>query len=72
MSASKLWPLTGAKNGHNLKIFECDVTNEQSIRDFVGQVRKLGRRGSVLEGGVIDYVVVNAGVLVYPNRISEM
>jgi NAD(P)-dependent dehydrogenase (short-subunit alcohol dehydrogenase family) len=71
-SASKLWPLTGAQNGQNLKILECDVSDEQSIKDFAEQVRKLGRIGGVLERGVIDCVVLNAGVLDYPNRISEM
>jgi NAD(P)-dependent dehydrogenase (short-subunit alcohol dehydrogenase family) len=51
---------------------ECDVSDEESIKGFAGDVGKLGRRGGVLERGVIDVVVVNAGVLVYPNRISEM
>lgn len=71
-SASKLWPLTGGANGHNLKIFECDVSDEESIKVFAEQVRKLARIGGVLEGGFIDFVVLNAGVLEYPNRISEM
>jgi NAD(P)-dependent dehydrogenase (short-subunit alcohol dehydrogenase family) len=69
---SELWSLTGTPNGHNLTILECDVSDEQSIKAFAEQVRKLGRRGGVLERGVIDVVVLNAGVLVYPNRISEM
>jgi NAD(P)-dependent dehydrogenase (short-subunit alcohol dehydrogenase family) len=71
-NASQLWSLTGTPNGHNLKILECDVSNEESIKSFTEQVRKLGRKGGVLEKGVIDVVVLNAGVLVYPNRISEM
>lgn len=70
--ASQLWPLTGSENGHNLKILECDVSDESSIKNFAEQVRRLGRKGNVLEGGVIHCVVLNAGILVYPNKISEM
>ena len=71
-NASQLWALTGTPNGHNLKILECDVSDEESIKSFTERVAKLGRKGGVLESGVIDVVVLNAGVLVYPNRISEM
>lgn len=70
--ASQLWPLTGTLNGHNLKILECDVSDEGSIKRFANEVRKLARGGSVLEGGVIHCVVLNAGILQYPNRISDM
>ena len=70
--ASKLWPLTGGKNGQNLHILECHVSDEGSIEEFVGQVKKMGRGGSVLENRVIDCVVLNAGILDYPNRISQM
>jgi NAD(P)-dependent dehydrogenase (short-subunit alcohol dehydrogenase family) len=51
---------------------ECDVSDEDSIKRFGEQVRKLGRRGAILERGFIDVVVLNAGVLVYPNRMTEM
>jgi NAD(P)-dependent dehydrogenase (short-subunit alcohol dehydrogenase family) len=71
-SGSSLYSLTGTPNGRNLTILECDVCDDQSIKRFGEQVRRLGRRGAVLERGVIDVVVLNAGVLVYPNRISEM
>jgi NAD(P)-dependent dehydrogenase (short-subunit alcohol dehydrogenase family) len=71
-NASKLWSLTGTANGHNLTILECDVSNEESITAFTERVRKLGRKGCVLEKGVLDVVVLNAGVLEYPGRISEM
>ena len=70
--ASQLWPLTGATNGQNLKILECDVSDEESIKGFAEQVRKLARVGGVLEGGVVECVVLNAGVLEYPGRIGEM
>lgn len=71
-SGSKLWDLARGPNGNNLTILECDVSDEGSIQRFAGQVGKLGRKGAVLEKGVIDVVVLNAGVLVYPNRISEL
>lgn len=70
--ASKLWSLTGTPNGHNLTVLECDVSDEGCIKAFTEQVRRLGRKGGVLERGVIDVVVMNAGMLDYPNRISEM
>lgn len=69
---SRLWSLTGTPSGHNLTILECDVSDEDSIKRFVEQVRKLSRKGGVLENGVIDVVVLNAGVLVYPNRVTDM
>ncbi|KAL2061005.1 hypothetical protein VTL71DRAFT_9057 [Oculimacula yallundae] len=71
-NASNLWALTGTPNGHNLTILECDVSSEESIRSFTGEVRKLGRRGGVLEKGVLDVVVLNAGVLEYPGRVGEI
>ncbi|KAE8442057.1 hypothetical protein EG329_003865 [Mollisiaceae sp. DMI_Dod_QoI] len=71
-NASKLWSLTGSPNGHNLAILECDVSIPESVKAFTEEVRKLGREGCVLEQGVIDVVVLNAGVLDYPNRISEV
>ncbi|KAH7384937.1 short-chain dehydrogenase [Cadophora sp. MPI-SDFR-AT-0126] len=71
-NASNLWALTGTPNGHNLTILECDVSDEKSIKSFTESVRKLGRKGGVLEGGVIDVVVLNAGVLEYPGRVSEI
>ncbi|KAG4436793.1 hypothetical protein IFR05_007727 [Cadophora sp. M221] len=71
-NASNLWALTGTPHGHNLTILECDVSDESSIKSFSEEVRKLGRKGGVLEGGVIDVVVLNAGILEYPGRVSEI
>lgn len=76
-SASKLWPLIGSPNGRNLTILECDVSDEDSINAFAAEVGKLGRKGGVLDRdgerkGVIDVAVINAGILEYPGRISEM
>lgn len=71
-NASNLYSLTGSPNGRNLTILECDVSDERSIQRFAEQVRKLARPGAVLEKGVIDVVVLNAGILVYPNHINSM
>lgn len=69
---SKLSALAKGTHGQNLTILECDVSNEESIKRFSIEVGKLGRKGKVLEHGIIDVAVINAGVLDYPNRISEL
>ncbi|EKD18665.1 putative short-chain dehydrogenase/reductase [Drepanopeziza brunnea f. sp. 'multigermtubi' MB_m1] len=71
-TASNLWALTGTRNGHNLTILECDVSSEDCIKGFTEQVRRLGRPGGVLDRGVIDVAVLNAGILEYPGRVSEV
>lgn len=71
-NASQLWALTGTLNGHNLTVLECDVADERSIGSLREEVRKLGREGGILGGGVLDLVVVVAGVLDFPGRISEV
>jgi NAD(P)-dependent dehydrogenase (short-subunit alcohol dehydrogenase family) len=85
--ASQLWLLTGTPNGSNLSILECDVADEGSVDRFVGSLAAemgkskrlsggamVGAKGTVGKGmrGCIDVCVVNAGVLVYPNRVIEM
>ena len=72
--SSQLWTLTGTPNGKNLTILECDVTDEASVERFVEAVRKFGLLKKGRAGGleIIDVVVLNAGVLVYPNRAMEM
>lgn len=67
--ANSLWTLTGTPNGCNLSILECDVTDESSILSLKNAVSGLFAAGRVSR---IDVLVLNAGVLVYPNRISEM
>jgi NAD(P)-dependent dehydrogenase (short-subunit alcohol dehydrogenase family) len=69
---SKLRHLKESTNGENLTILPCDVVQESSIMNFAAEVGKLVEKGGVLERGVIDSVVLNAGVLEYPNRISEV
>lgn len=86
--SSQLWALTGTGNGRNLSILECDVVDERSVGRFiaglrgemgrakiagmVGGVNGKGMNGGVGGEGAIDVCVVNAGVLVYPNRVMEM
>jgi NAD(P)-dependent dehydrogenase (short-subunit alcohol dehydrogenase family) len=80
--ASQLWALTGSPNGRNLSILECDVADEGSVGRFVGALEGEMGRGKRLSGGVVsaagrgrgevDVCVVNAGVLVYPNRVLGM
>jgi len=67
-----LWPLIDTPSGKNLTILECDISDEASIKYFAEQMRGLATRDRVLERGLIDCVVLNAGILDYPNRISEM
>lgn len=71
-NASELKSFSAGPNGHSLTILECDVSKEESVKTFVEVVRGMGSPGGVLEQRVIDVVVLNAGVLDYPNRISEL
>jgi NAD(P)-dependent dehydrogenase (short-subunit alcohol dehydrogenase family) len=51
-----------------LMIVECDVTDEESIQrmaEYVGSLVK----GARLRGRTIENVIVNAGILEYPNRV---
>ena len=64
--------LANGVNGQNLTTLVCDVSVPDSIKSFIEDVKKLRANHEVLEKGVIDVVVLNAGVLDYPNRISEL
>ncbi|KAJ5519894.1 short-chain dehydrogenase [Penicillium fimorum] len=46
-------------------ILTCDVSHKEGIDIFINQFTQIGERK-------IDYVVVNAGILEYPNRALEM
>lgn len=72
VGTGKLWPLVNTPNGKNLTILECDVSDDASIAAFAGRLGGLATTGGVLEGRSIDCVVLNAGILDYPNRVSEM
>ncbi|KAI9820586.1 MAG: hypothetical protein M1827_004955 [Pycnora praestabilis] len=69
---TKASPLSGLKTAAGaggslalLRILPCDVLSEQSITAFANEVKELH-----LEK--IDYVIINAGVLKYPNRATEI
>jgi len=64
-SASHLLALAASPNGDNLTILECDVADEESIFRLRDAVELVGL-------SKIDVCVLNAGILVYPNRISEL
>lgn len=73
VGTGKLWPLVNTPNGKNLRILECDVSDEVSVQAFSERLGGLFTKGGgALEGGSIDCVVLNAGILDYPNRVSEM
>ncbi|KAL9087913.1 MAG: hypothetical protein Q9165_006475 [Trypethelium subeluteriae] len=46
-------------------MFVCDVLSEASITNFVAEI-------AAIPGLKLDYVVINAGVLRYPNRATEL
>ncbi|KAL5364938.1 putative short-chain dehydrogenase [Aspergillus floccosus] len=46
-------------------VLTCDVSSSEGINNFIDQFAKMGERK-------IDYVVINAGILKYPNRATEM
>ncbi|SMR52336.1 unnamed protein product [Zymoseptoria tritici ST99CH_1E4] len=60
--AARLWP--GSGEGR-CEVYDCDMLSEASIDAFVK---------ALVEDGVkeIDTVIVNAGVLEYPNRATEV
>ncbi|KAJ9649419.1 hypothetical protein H2199_000194 [Coniosporium tulheliwenetii] len=62
--ASMLWGQAGGDHGR-CQMFICDVLSEASIVNFVSQLAA----DPFLK---IDYVVINAGVLRYPNRATEL
>ena len=71
-TSDELFSLQKTPNGKNLIIEQCDISDEKSIINFVKKVGELGEKGGIFEGGVIDVVIVNAGILVFPGRISDM
>ncbi|KAH0269858.1 NAD(P)-binding protein, partial [Aureobasidium melanogenum] len=61
--ASGLWAQAGGDHGR-CQMLICDVLSEQSINNFVAQL-------AAVPDLKLDYVVINAGVLRYPNRATE-
>ncbi|KIV93775.1 hypothetical protein PV10_04963 [Exophiala mesophila] len=67
-TANQIWQLSAQQTRPGSCIIDqCDVTDEASIEAFVGRMKKL-----VAGGLKIDNVVLNAGVLKYPNRATEI
>ncbi|KAF2100026.1 NAD(P)-binding protein [Rhizodiscina lignyota] len=62
--ATLLWGQAGADHGR-CQMFICDVLSEKSIENFVYELAQVPNL-------TIDYVVINAGVLRYPNRATEV
>ncbi|KAJ5134769.1 hypothetical protein N7526_006134, partial [Penicillium atrosanguineum] len=66
--AEKLSQLIAQQPGSERCLVEqCDVTSEDSINNFVNKVSEATQRGLI-----VNNVVLNAGVLKYPNRATEM
>ncbi|KAK6404396.1 hypothetical protein LTR95_018865, partial [Oleoguttula sp. CCFEE 5521] len=61
-TATSLWPI--AKPGQ-CQVFHCDMLDGTSITRFAKEV-------GTLDDTAIDHIVLNAGVLQYPNRATEM
>ncbi|OCL09733.1 NAD(P)-binding protein [Glonium stellatum] len=62
--ASALWGQAGSDHGR-CQMYICDILSEASIVNFVSQL-------ATKPNLKIDYVVLNAGVLRYPNRATEL
>jgi len=67
-TANEIWQLSAKQTRPAACLIEeCDVTSEASIDAFAGALGKL-----VAKGVRIDNIVLNAGVLKYPNRATEI
>ncbi|KAF5230161.1 hypothetical protein FAUST_9954 [Fusarium austroamericanum] len=55
------------KNPKNCTVEQCDVTSSESIDNFAAKMSALVKSGTKL-----DNVIINAGVLKYPNRATEI
>ncbi|KAF2464956.1 NAD(P)-binding protein [Lindgomyces ingoldianus] len=62
--ASGLWGQAGSDHGR-CQMYICDILSEDSIVKFVSQL-------AAIPNLKLDYVVLNAGVLRYPNRSTEL
>ncbi|RGP64309.1 protoporphyrinogen oxidase [Fusarium sporotrichioides] len=55
------------KNPKNCTVEQCDVASSESIDNFAARMSTLVKNGTRL-----DNVIINAGVLKYPNRATEL
>jgi len=66
--AADLWSLIGSSPLGACRLLLCDVASERLINTFVNELSDFRNRGLHR----IDYVVLNAGILHYPNRATEV
>jgi len=67
-TANQIWQVSGQQTRPAACLIEqCDVTDEASINEFVKRMELL-----VSKGGRLDRIVLNAGILKYPNRATEI
>ncbi|OBS25937.1 hypothetical protein FPOA_06470 [Fusarium poae] len=55
------------KNDANCMVEKCDVTSSESIDNFAARINTLVKSGTRL-----DNIIINAGVLKYPSRATEL
>ncbi|KAI9150013.1 oxidoreductase [Paramyrothecium foliicola] len=67
-AAPRLFDLIASQGaGERCIVEQCDIADDRSISNFIHRVRDL------VEGGItLGNVVLNAGVLKYPNRATEL
>jgi len=64
--ASILWKIAASQERPGAcELIECDVSSNDSIEAFVARLRVTSNRR-------LDYLVLNAGVMKYPNRATEI
>ncbi|OHE96029.1 hypothetical protein CORC01_08722 [Colletotrichum orchidophilum] len=67
-AAPKLFELIDAQNAREKCVVQqCDITSNESITNFVHKVQE-----AVNNGMTLGNVILNAGVLKYPNRATEI
>lgn len=65
--ASNLWTFAGSSDQGSCRLLECDVKSDLSISRFANDLAYI--HGPKTQ---IDYVIINAGILKYPNRVTEI
>ncbi|KAI1736440.1 NAD(P)-binding protein [Xylaria scruposa] len=67
-AASKLYQLiTSLKAEDNCIVEQCDISNDESITNFIHKIQD-----AVSNGMKLGNIVLNAGVLKYPNRATDI
>lgn len=68
---SKLWEESKSGDNSRLSLLRCDINDEESIKSLSVDVSKLIARDGWEGGAGIESVVINAGVLDWPNGVLE-